>query len=76
MQTDKQKAAKIRNWCIFRLRSISQAVTTGQLGFTYAESRTMQDICDKALARLGAETEADRQERIRKELIGGTYGQT
>lgn len=68
-QTEKQKRAKIRNWCIFRIRSVHGSVP--MMGFTREEYETIQRICDKALVRFGAEPESERRERITKELIDG-----
>lgn len=64
--SEKQKAARARNWEVRQLRGFHSAVRRSC--FTADEQAAITTTIDKALARLGAETEADRRERYRAEL--------
>lgn len=64
MISEKQRAARERNWRIRRLRGFS--ANAALLRPDRAE--TVRAIVDEELAEVGAETEAARRERWRKEL--------
>lgn len=68
--SQKQQAARERNWNIFQLRSLYSHVRKAtMIGMTKEESDMMKCLVDNALKRLGAESETMRTCKMRAELL-------
>lgn len=71
MQSDKQKAARERNWQIFRIRGLESSIKSLRLP-TDIEANMLEGI-NKALSHLGAETAQQKQDRWLKEFNPNNY---
>jgi len=69
MITKKQKETRERNWTILRLRGIWHSFESIELRYlNYSTVKARAEV-DKMLVSMGAEAEAVRKERLRKEFL-------